>query len=71
VAVVVVPIVSSRCPSSASSAFAFTGASFASAFNDDVDEDAPLFFLLLLISEDEEEEEDEEDDEEAFVFSFD
>lgn len=67
--VVVVPLVSSRCPSSsASSAFAFTGASFASAFNDDVDEDAP-FFLLLLISEDEGVVEDEE--EEAFVFSFD
>ena len=67
--VVVVPLVSSRCPSSsASSAFAFTGASFASAFNDDVDEDAP-FFLLLLISEDEGVVEDEED--EAFVFSFD
>ena len=66
---VVVPLVSSRCPSSsASSAFAFTGASFASAFNDDVDEDAP-FFLLLLISEDEGVVEDEE--EEAFVFSFD
>ena len=67
--VVVVPLISSRCPSSsASSAFAFTGASFASAFNDDVDEDAP-FFLLLLISEDDDEEEEEE--EEAFVFSFD
>lgn len=66
--VVVVPLVSSRCPSSASSAFAFTGASFASAFNDDVDEDAP-FFLLLLISEDDDDEEEEE--EEAFVFSFD
>ena len=67
--VAVVPLVSSRCPSSsASSAFAFTGASFASAFNDDVDEDAP-FFLLLLISEDEGVVEDEED--EAFVFSFD
>jgi len=68
VVVVVAPfLVSSRCPSSASSAFAFTGASFASAFNDDVDEDAP-FFLLLLISEDEGAEDDEE---EAFVFSFD
>ena len=68
--VVVAPfLVSSRCPSSsASSAFAFTGASFASAFNDDVDEDAP-FFLLLLISEDEGVVED--DEEEAFVFSFD
>ena len=67
VVVVVAPfLVSSRCPSSsASSAFAFTGASFASAFN--VDEDAP-FFLLLLISEDEGAEDDEE---EAFVFSFD
>ena len=60
-------MVSSRCPSSTSSTFAFTGASFASAFNDVVDEDAPVF-LLLLISEDDD---DDGGEEEAFVFSFD